>query len=138
MANIYNKETHQFENKDGIIWYNDVAKLAGQLVDQFERQERQIKHLQEENRKLKEGVWEKEEVARLKRDFEKMYVEHSLGFSITPEQNAKIKEWMKKYEGQHFGAIGGAFTYSFTPTGIGTFATIIGPDGDKLEFQEAN
>ena len=95
MANIYNKETHQFENKDGIIWYNDVAKLAGQLVDQFERQERQIKHLQEENRKLKEGVWEKEEVARLKRDFEKMYVEHSLGFSITPEQNAKIKEWMK-------------------------------------------
>ena len=29
MANIYNKETHQFENKDGIIWYNDVAKLAG-------------------------------------------------------------------------------------------------------------
>lgn len=137
MANIYNKETHQFENKDGIIWYNDVAKLAGQLVDQFERQERQIKHLQEENRKLKEGVWEKEEVARLKRDFEKMYVEHSLGFPITPEQNAKIKEWKKKYEGQHFGAIGGAFTYSFTPTGIGTFATITGPDGDKLEFQSA-
>ena len=138
MANIYNKETHQFENKDGIIWYNDVAKLAGQLVDQFERQERQIKHLQEENRKLKEGVWEKEEVARLKRDFEKMYVEHSLGFSITPEQNAKIKEWMKKYEGQHFGAIGGAFTYRFTPTGIGTFATVTGPDGDELKLQEAD
>ena len=58
--------------------------------------------------------------------------------SITPEQNAKIKEWMKKYEGQHFGAIGGAFTYRFTPTGIGTFATVTGPDGDELKFQEAD
>ena len=138
MANIYNKETHQFEKKEGITWHKDVAELAGQLVDQFEAQERQIKYLQEENRKLKEGVWEKEEVARLKKDYERMQEKCSLGFPITPEQNAKIKEWKKKYEGQHFGAIGGAFTYSFTPTGIGTFATVTGPDGDKLEFQEVN
>lgn len=138
MANIYNKETHQFEIKEGINQRIDVAKLAGQLVDQFEMQERQIKYLREENQKLKEGVWEKEEVARLKRDYERMREEYYLGFPITPEQDAEIKEWKKKYEGQHFGAIGGAFTYSFTPTGIGTFATIIGPDGDKLEFQEAN
>ena len=138
MANIYNKETHQFEIKEGINQRIDVAKLAGQLVDQFEMQERQIKHLREENQKLKEGVWEKEEVARLKRDYEKMQEKCSLGFPITPEQDVKIKEWKKKYEGQHFGAIGGAFTYSFTPTGIGTFATVTGPDGDKLEFQEAN
>ena len=44
----------------------------------------------------------------------------------------------EKYEGQHFGAIGGAFTYRFTPTGIGTFATVTGPDGDELKFQEAD
>ena len=116
----------------------DITKLAGQLVDQFEMQERQIKYLQEENQKLKEGVWEKEEVARLKRDYERMREKYYLGFPITPEQDAKIKEWKKKYKGQHFGAIGGAFTYHFTPTGIGTFATVTGPDGDKLEFQEAN
>ena len=115
----------------------DITELTGQLVEQFERQERRIKYLQEENRKLKEGVWEKEEVARLKSDYEKMHEIYSLGFPITPEQNAKIKEWKKKYEGQHFGAIGGAFTYHFTPTSVGTFATIVGPDGDELEFQNA-
>ena len=116
----------------------DITELTGQLVEQFERQERRIKYLQEENRKLKEGVWEKEEVARLKRDYERMREKYYLGFPITPEQDAKIKEWKKKYKGQHFGAIGGAFTYHFTPTSVGTFATIVGPDGDKLEFQEAN
>lgn len=138
MVNIYNKETHQFEKKDGVIWGEDVAKLAGKLVDQFETQERIIKTLREENKKLKEGVWEKEEIAHLKNEYDRMRKEMILGFPITSEQADRIREWKKRYEGQKFGAIGGAFTYSFTPTGIGTFASVKGPDGEVFNFQEAD
>lgn len=138
MAKIYNRETHSFEETSNVVWHKDIAEIAGHLVDEFDWIKKQNDLLREENRKLKEGVWEKEEIARLKSEYERMRIEYTLGFPITPEQNAKIKEWMKKYEELKFGAIGGAFTYCFTPTGIGVFAKVKGPDGDELEFQEAD
>ena len=57
---------------------------------------------------------------------------------ISDEAYEKIAEFKKQYKGMEFGAVGGGFVYQFLPTGIGTFGTIIGPDGKKCEFQDAD
>ena len=46
------------------------------MKDKFMRQEEKMEHLSEENKKLKEGVWEKEETARLKAEYERMKHEY--------------------------------------------------------------
>lgn len=48
-------------------------------------------------------------------------------FVLRPEQNKKVDAWVKKQNRKtgadknpyRYGAIGGAFTYSFTPTNLG-------------------
>jgi len=45
-------------------------------------------------------------------------------FTITPEQLLRIEEWLKQFEGRYTGAIGGAFTYCFTPTGLGVIVKV--------------
>ena len=43
-----------------------IEELCLALKDKFMRQEECNQYLSEENKKLKEGIWEKEETARLK------------------------------------------------------------------------
>jgi len=41
-------------------------------------------------------------------------------FHITGNELAKIENWMEKHESARPGPIGGRYTYSFTPTTLGT------------------
>ena len=43
---------------------------------------------------------------------------------------------LNKYRGKNFGAIGGAFTYKFTPTSIGITGEVIAPNGESFTFKE--
>lgn len=45
-------------------------------------------------------------------------------FEIDEEQLKKIQEWKNTLKVEYTGAIGGRFTYEFTPTGIGTAITV--------------
>lgn len=45
-------------------------------------------------------------------------------FELDADQVRKLSEWMDKKIPQYCGAIGGRFTYSFTPTSIGTVVTV--------------
>lgn len=38
---------------------------------------------------------------------------------LSPEQEKKYKEWLNSLEERYAGAIGGAYTYEITPTGLG-------------------
>lgn len=40
-------------------------------------------------------------------------------FELTPEQIEKLLEWQLQKEEEYGGAIGGRWTYSFTPTSLG-------------------
>ena len=72
----------------------NIEDLCLALKEKFMRQEECNQHLSEENKKLKEGVWEKEETARLKAEYEKMKHEYyHRGFPITEEEKEKIDEW---------------------------------------------
>ena len=73
----------------------------------------------------------------MKEKYEKMKKAYFLGFPISEEEDKKIKEWIEKRPKCNEGAIGGRYTYQFTPTSIGVIGTIIdGMTGEKFTFQE--
>jgi len=63
-----------------------------------------------------------------------------LTFEITEKQYKKYKRWRnakKKKEGElYVGAIGGAYTFCFTPTGIGEIVTAKAADGEELDLTD--
>ena len=56
-------------------------------------------------------------------------------FTLSTEQIEKFREW-KKDKVLPQATIGGAYTFCFTPTGIGDFITVTCIDGTKLDLTE--
>lgn len=112
-----------------------IDELCLTLKDKFMRQDEENERLRNENKKLKDGIFEKEEIARLKSDYEEMKADYLRGFPISKKEWEKVKEWQSKYSTKGVGAIGGIFTYKFTPTSIGVIGVCIAPNGDEFEFQ---
>lgn len=62
-----------------------------------------------------------------------------MNFELTDKQVKKIEKWKKKLPeipNDACGAIGGAYTYSFTPTGLGNIEIITRFDGHKLNVTD--
>jgi len=61
-------------------------------------------------------------------------------FTLTAEQMKKFDKWRKaknKKNGEvYVGAIGGAYTFCFTPTGLGTIETVKCADGTELDLTD--
>lgn len=47
-----------------------------------------------------------------------------MSFSISEQQLVKINNWIKGHEKLPVGAIGGRYTYCFTPTSLGVIITV--------------
>ena len=117
------------------------------LNSTFEDIENYIKRCEEQRERAIELVrtWNKdEEIQKLKEQIEKMQEskQHSITFAITTEENEKIQKWIdahinEKHNGSYYaGAIGGMFTYKFTPTSIGEIGEIVCSCGEKFCFRE--
>jgi len=69
---------------------------------------------------------------------EKEYKE--VTFTLSIEQHKQYDEWRKeknKKEGEvYVGAIGGAYSFCFTPTGLGTMVVVKCADGTELDLTE--
>lgn len=63
-----------------------------------------------------------------------------LTFEITEKQHKKYLKWRKdkvKKGGElYVGAAGGAYTFCFTPTGIGEIIEVTASDGDRLDLTD--
>lgn len=98
--------------------------------------------LREENKKLKDEHYKDIEIQRLVEENERLRERLSESFEIDEEGRANLYQWQKdhlakKHHGQRYGgAIGGRFTYSFTPTSIGTIASIKCSCGAEYCFKE--
>ena len=103
----------------------EIKKIAEQLVERYQYQSEQYDILKEENNKLKNGIWEKEEISKLKSERDLYKQQLSFGFGITKEENDKIKQWISNRETKDTGAIGGRYEYRFFPTGIGIIGKVI-------------
>lgn len=117
----------------------EIKKIAEQLVERYQYQSEQYDILKEENDKLKNGIWEKEEISKLKNERDLYKQQLSFGFGITKEENDKIKQWISNRETKDTGAIGGRYEYRFFPTGIGIICKIVDTtDGESFVFRELN
>lgn len=69
---------------------------------------------------------------------EKVYEDKT--FVLTAEQHKKYDEWRiekNKTKGEvYVGAIGGAYTFCFTPTGLGDMIEVKCADGTKLDLTD--
>ena len=117
----------------------EIKKIAEQLVERYKYQSEQYKMLREENDKLKNRVWEKEEISKLKSERDLYKQQLSFGFSITKEENDKINQWISNRKIKNTGSISGRYEYIFFPTGIGTICKIVDTtDGESFTFRELN
>ena len=122
--------------KDGKwIEVSEIKKIAEQLVERYQYQSEQYDILKQENDKLKNSVWEKEEIASLKKELDTLKKLMSFNFFITEEENEKIQKWMSKRPIKR--VIGGRYEYRFFPTGIGVVGKIVDVlDGESFVFRE--
>ncbi len=121
----------------------EINELCTVLKRKFLDQDRIIERLRKENQKLKDGIWEKEEVAKLKKENEDMWLNYNKSFIVTEEQWDKIDEWKDKHANEKHngkslrgGAIGGVYTYVFVPTSIGTYGCVKCNCGEEYVFSE--
>ena len=128
----------KLELKEGSIWIlQDIKKVFQELYDHYCSVVNTNEYLQKENERLKSESYKDEELSKMKEKYEKMKKAYFLGFPISEEEDKKIKEWIEKRPEFNEGAIGGRYTYQFTPTSIGVIGTIIdGMTGEKFTFQE--
>lgn len=59
-------------------------------------------------------------------------------FTLTDDQKKKVAEWAKNHDCTitHVGALGGLFTYSFTPTGLGVAQVVSCECGKKINLTD--
>ena len=127
----------------------DVNKLLQRIGNQFERKNSEIKHLQEEIKKLKDSHYKDIELANMKSKLNEAKQDLYRGFPITEDDENRIEEWKRKHEEEAHGlktledrmrtqgCCGGVYEYRFIPTSIGVVGEIICDKcGAKFTFQE--
>lgn len=76
----------------------------------------------------------------------KTFSDYQAAFFLCKEQNEAIHTWMKEHDQarhidpkrghRYSGAIGGAYTFCFTPTSLGTVATVECACGEKFDVTD--
>lgn len=115
-----------------------LTQLADYVAESEERRDKAIKQVKEFNKD--------EEIVKLKKQLEQKEnrIKNSRTFVILPEEVKAIEEWQEqhvkeKHGGNEYaGAIGGRYSYKFTPTSIGTFGSIICSCGEKFDFADGS
>ena len=107
---------------------NDLLKRLRQL-------ELSVESLKKENAELKSEHYKDEQLSNMKDKLNKMEKDYYRGFPISEEEEEQINKFQDKYR-KYYGAIGGAFTYKFTPTSIGVIGEVIAPNNESLVFKD--
>lgn len=116
--------------KRGYKCPDDIQEYLSKIVESTKSRDIRIKHLQEENQKLKDGHYKDVELANMKEEVKKARKDLVRGFPISEKELTKINKWQKEHEEEFHGgrmnngAAGGGYEYIFYPTGIGTFGTV--------------
>lgn len=108
---------------------HNTDELCDAIKAMSDNKDKQIAALKLKLSKIQDEKWKDEELRSLKYRIDEL--ESRICFELTREENRIAEDFIKSYNKNDFGAIGGAFTYKFTPTGVGTICSIVGPDGKE-------
>lgn len=111
------------------------------IVSIVQRVKAENERLKKENQELKEEHYKDNEIQRLLKENQSLKEESRRGFKLSEEEEEMIKEWCEdhvkfNHRGKRSGAIGGRFTYNFTPTSIGTCGDITCSCGTTYRFRD--
>ena len=132
---------------NGITVY-DLDKCLQAIKQRDKDNEYRIKCLTEQNKNLKDEQYKDEQLQEMKKKLERMKEDYCRGFPITESEQEKIDKWKQKHDEEVHGlittdmkmraggAIGGRYSYHFTPTSIGTFGTIRCSCGAEYDFSD--
>ena len=113
-----------------------LTDLADYLKEADEERKKAVDKLAEFNKDERIQELEKKLAAQRKR------ANDTRSFSIEPEDVKRIDDWKARHEAEkhngsdYAGAIGGRYTYEFTPTSIGTFGRIRCSCGDHFDYDD--
>lgn len=115
-----------------------LTDLAEYLKEADEERKKAVNKLAEFNKDERIKELEKKLYEKKQRD------DNVWTFTIEPEQVERIREWKRQHEAekhngsQYAGAIGGRYTYEFTPTSIGTFGRIRCGCGEHFDYDDGS
>ena len=113
-------------NGDIITAPGDFQECLRGLSFNYDRAIEQQEYFRQELNRIRDEKWRDEELKKLKAENNKLHETLSHGFYLTPEEYEATINWIDTHDvhSSHGGAIGGTFTYIFTPTSIGTIGKI--------------
>ena len=79
-------------DSDECLTIPPMKELCEILTRKFEDIDKLCDHLREENEKLKNGEFEKQELKRLKERYNEMQADYFRGFPISEEEDKKVKK----------------------------------------------
>ena len=99
--------------------------------------EKRIKRLEEEIKRLKEDHYKDKELSEMKTNLDNIQKDYYRGFPISEDEQKAINDWKKKHNKKAHGINGhiGNYTYEFVPTSIGIIGTIKCSCGKNFVFQ---
>ena len=132
------------------IHIHDLEECLSSIRYRNEDNEKEIKSLIEENKRLREENYKDNELSKMKSRLDKMQKDYLRGFPISEEEEKAIEEWTKKHDEEVHGltndrqkmkvecCCGGRYSYHFISSSIGVSGTIKCACGAEFEFQEMN
>lgn len=127
---------------------DSISDLCQGIVDKVGFYEQRIKYLEGENKRLKDEQYKDSEMQRMKAELKEAKEDLYRGFSISKEEEEKIREWELKHDAEVHGlktmkqrlraegCCGGRRTYKFVPTSLGTLGEVVCSCGEKFTFQD--
>ena len=110
--------------------------IVNNLIKRLRQLELFVENLKKENAELKSEHYKDKQLSDMKDKLDRMKKDYYRGFPISKEEELKINKFQDKYRNKYYGAIGGAFTYKFTPTSIGVIGEVIAPNSESLVFKD--
>lgn len=130
-----------FDENGNMIKIEDIDAVCENIKYLIKESQGENERLREENEKLKSAHYATDAIKEMQTQLEEMRKDYRRGFPIDEATDKKARDWMrehdeKKHKFRKSGAIGGSYSWNFTPTSIGTLASIKCSCGEEFYLGE--